>query len=107
MLAGGHAGPGPAELFAGRPALGTEPEELDAMRVDEISRVRLDLARDGFHPVILDLGRPAAALADDVVVVSGLADDIGVIAVRQVQALHQTELLEQFERSKDGRPPDP
>ena len=38
---------------------------------------------------------------------TGLAGDVGVLAVRQVDALHHTDLGQHVQRSEDGRPADP
>ena len=48
-----------------------------------------------------------AALADDVVVVGGLAADVRVLAARQVDPLHDAQLAERVDRPEDRRPPDP
>ena len=40
------------------------------------------------------------------VVVGAPADDVGVVAGRQVEPLHGAELLEDFERPEDRRAPD-
>ena len=61
------------------------------------------------HPAqagVVDLGRPAAARADHVMVVDRLAADVGVLAGRQIDALDDAELLEDLERPEDRRPTD-
>jgi len=87
-------------------ALWAQAEQLNSMRVHDVSRPGLDLAGDRIDPAVLDLGAPSAALADDVVMVGRLADDVGVFAVREVQTLDEPELLEQLQCAEDGRAPD-
>ena len=50
---------------------------------------------------------PAAAGADDVVVMAGPTGDVGVSAVGQVEPLHGANGLEQVEGAEDRRPADP
>ena len=97
---------GPIEPVRRRGAIGAQPEQLDPVRIDDVARPGLDLAGDRVHAAVLDLGAPAAALADDVVVMGGLADHVRVFAVGQVKTLDQAELLEQLERQKDRRTSD-
>jgi MFS family permease len=86
--------------------LGAQAEQLDPMRVDDVARPRLDLAGDGFHPAVFDLGASPAALADDVVVVRRLADDVRVLARGKVETLDEAEFLEQLEGAEDRRSTD-
>jgi hypothetical protein len=90
-----------------RRTLGAQAEQLDPMRVDDVAGPRLDLAGHGLHPAVLDLRATTTALADDVVVVGRLADDVGVVATGEVEALDEAELLEQFEGAEDRGPADP
>jgi hypothetical protein len=77
------------------------------MGVEGIARPRLDLGGDRADPEVGHLGAPAAVRADHVVVMSGLADDVGVPAVGQVNPFDESELLEELESPEDGRPSDP
>ena len=54
--------------------------------------------------VVVHLRRPAAALADDVMVVGGLAQHVGVLAIRQVEAFHEAQVQEHIQRPEDRRP---
>ena len=76
------------------------------MRVDGVARPALDLLDHGPQAPVVHLGRPAAALADHVVVVGGLAEHIGVLAVGHVQAFDQAQVQEHLERPEDRRPTD-
>ena len=82
-----------------------ETEELDPVQVDEIARGRFDRAGQRVDPAILDLGITTAPLAHDVVVMGRLAHDVGMLAVRQIEPFDETELLEELQRPKHGRPP--
>lgn len=95
-----------AEPVVLRGALGAQSEQLDPMRVDHVARPALDLARHRLDPAIFDLGASTTALADDVMVVCRLADDVGVLSGRKVEALDEAELLEQLQGAEDGRPTD-
>jgi hypothetical protein len=54
---------------------------------------------------VFDLDRPAAALADDVVVMLfRLACDVSVLACRQVQALQCAQFGEELQVSEERRP---
>jgi hypothetical protein len=76
------------------------------VRVDDVARTCLNLAGDRVDPAVFDLRAPSAALADDVVMVGRLANDVRVLTVRKVKALDETELLEQLQSSEDGRATD-
>ena len=91
----------PAE--AGR----AQPEQLQAMVVDAEARLAGHVANHPAQAGVIDLGRPAAARADHVMVVDRLAADIGVLAGGQIDALDDAELLEDLERPEDRRPSDP
>ena len=83
-----------------------QTEELDAVLVDPVAGPLGDLLGDGLDPAIVDVGALAAVRADDVVVVLGLADDVGVLAGWQVDPLDDAELLEQLQGAEHGGPAD-
>ena len=83
-----------------------QPEQLQAVGVDTEPTLALDLANSTGQPAVVDLGRPAAARADDVVVVSRRARNIGVGTTRQVQPLHDAEFDEELEDPEQCRPAD-
>src|SRR5262245_1358106 len=89
-----------------RRAARAAPEQLEPVAVDPITGPALDRADDVPDPGVVDLGRPAAALADDVVVMGRLAADIGVITVRQVDPLDDVQLVEGVEGPEHRRPAD-
>jgi hypothetical protein len=62
------------------------------VRVDAIAGLPLDLLDHGAEAGVLDLGRAAAARADDMMMVGGLATDVRVLTGRQVEALDGPEL---------------
>ncbi len=73
------------------------------MCLDLPARVPLDLLDSRRQPLVVDLGHATAHLAHDVVVVmTGFARDVRVLAAGQVDALQQIELGQQVERAKDG-----
>ena len=76
------------------------------MRFDPIAGSRRDRSDDAVDPGVVDLLGPAAAQADDVMVVDRLARNIGVLPGRQVEPLDDPELGEQVERPEDGGPTD-
>src|ERR1700690_4454437 len=76
------------------------------MRVDGVARAALDLLDHGPQAAVVHLGRPAAALADHVVVVGGLAEHISVLAVGHVEAFDEAQVQEYLERPEDRRPTD-
>jgi hypothetical protein len=87
-------------------ALGAQSEQLDSMGVDDVARPCLDLAGDRFDPAVFDLGAPTTSLADHVMMVSRLADDVRVLPAGEVEALDEAELLEQLEGAEDRCPAD-
>ena len=93
----------PVRLEAG----GAQPEQLEPVLVHAKSRLAGDLADDRPEARVVDLVGPAAARADDVVVMDGIAADVGMLARRQVQALDGAEPLEDLERPEDRRSSDP
>ena len=98
----GEAGRARPRGQAGR----AQPEQLEAVVVDAIAGLSRDVADDRAQARVVDLGGPAAARADDVMMVGGLAADIGVLARRQIEPLDGSELLEDLEGPEDRRPPD-
>ena len=90
-----------------RLAVGTLPEDFQAVRVDHESGRCLDAAQDGPEAQLSNLHRSAAGRADDVVVVGiGLAGHVGVISRRKIDALDEVEVGQELEGAKDGRPAD-
>jgi hypothetical protein len=73
------------------------------MGVDNVAGSCLDLPGDRVDPAVFDLRTPPAALADDVVMMGGLADDVCVLSVRKVKTLDETEPIEQLQSAEDGR----
>jgi hypothetical protein len=73
------------------------------MLVHAVPSPASDFIDDDTQPGVVDLIGPAAFRAHDVVVVSALANYVGVFARGQVQALDDTECLEDLERAKHGR----
>ena len=70
------------------------------------ARPALHLSRDLSQPGVVELDGTAAAGADDVMVMGGFTGDVGVLAAGQVQALHQSQVGEQFQRPEDRRAAD-
>lgn len=75
------------------------------MLVDSIAGPAGDLADHHPQTRIIYLVRPATARTDHVMVVGPLADDIGMFAGRQVQALDRAEHFEDLQRTEYGGPP--
>ena len=90
-----------------RLAVSAEPEQLDAVGVDPEPGQPLDLGDGVVEARIGDLGRPAAARADDVMVMGAGAGDVGMIATRQIEPLDDAELDEQIQGAEQGRPAHP
>ena len=67
------------------------------MIVDAVAGSARHVADDRAKSGVVDLVRPPAPGTDHVVVVGGLAADVGVLARREVQALHGSQLLENLE----------
>lgn len=71
------------------------------MDVDPIAAAIADLGHDGLQPAVVDLDRPSAFAAHDVVMVfPWRARDVGVLTARQVDALERAALGEEVERSE-------
>jgi len=69
--------------------------------VDAKPGLASDLADDWPQPGIVDLTGSPAARADDVVMVSGLAADVCVLAGREVETLDGTDPLQDLEGPED------
>ncbi len=79
-----------------------EAEQLEAVGVDRVAAAAGDLAHDRLKAAVLHLDRPAAAPAHDVVVMLlRLTRDVGMVAIRQVEALQRTELGEEIQVAKE------
>ena len=90
-----------------RLAARAEPEQLQAVRVDPVAGLPPDPRDDCGEARVADVGRPAAASADDMVMVRRrLAGDVGVVAGRQVDPLDRPDALQDLERPEDRRPAD-
>ena len=76
------------------------------MIVDPEPGLAGDIADDRAQAGVVDLAGPPAARADDVVVMGGLAADVGVLAVRQVETFDGADPLEEVEGAEDGGAPD-
>ena len=87
--------------------MAAEPEQLEPVGVDPIAAPPGDLGDRLGDAAVLDLRRPAAARADDVVVVGAGAGHVGVLAGRQIEALDDPELGQQVQRPEERRPADP
>jgi hypothetical protein len=90
-------------IRAARAAVRTQAVELDPVRVEDEAGPRQDVARDRVEAQVTHLGGSPAARAHDVVMVAGLADHIGMGAIGQIDALDETEFLEQLERPEHRR----
>lgn len=77
------------------------------MGVDPVAGPSPDLPGDLSQAEIRDVGRPATARADDVVVMGRLAGDVGMPAGGQLEPLDEAEFGEQVEGPEDRRPSDP
>ena len=84
----------------------TQPEQLQPVIVDAVARPPSDVHDDGAQALVIDLVRPTAPGANDVVVVRRLAAHIGVLAIRQVKPLHRAEVLQHLQRPEDRRAAD-
>jgi hypothetical protein len=83
-----------------------QSEEFESVLADGVPGPTLDLTDDGAQSGVVDVVRPAAAGAHDVVVMRRLAGDVGMLARGQVDALDEVELGKQVEGAEDGRPAD-
>lgn len=77
------------------------------MLVNAVTGPPGDLTDDQSKAGIVDLVGPAAARADNMVVVRRLTDDVGMLAGWQVQPLDGARFREDLERPEDRRPADP
>lgn len=89
------------------PACWTQPEELEAVRVDSVPRRPPDCLGDALDAGIADTGRAAARRADDVVVVRRLAGHEGMLARGEIQSLDDAEICEDVQGPEDRRPRHP
>ena len=62
------------------------------MTIDPVTRSALDVVDHCQQSRVLDVRRPAAARTDHVMVVAGLAGDVGMVATGQVNALDRSQL---------------
>jgi hypothetical protein len=90
-----------------RLAVAAEAEQLEPVGVDPVTAPPRDLRHRVCDAAILHFGRAAAARADDVVMVRSGARDVRMLAVREVQALDDVELGEEFEHTEERCPADP
>lgn len=75
------------------------------MRIDGVAGVLLDLLDHGSETaVVVHFRRPPTTLADHVVVVGGFAEHVCMLAVGQIQALHETQRQEDVQGAEDGGP---
>lgn len=88
-------------------AVPAQPEELETVDIDAVSGPAGDLLDRLTDAAVLDLGGPAAARADDMVVVRRSARDVGVLARWKVETFDDTELGQQLEGPEQRRPADP
>jgi len=64
------------------------------------------LSGDGVNAAVIDLRDGTARDADQVMVMGGLARDVGVSTVREVNSLDEVLVGEKFEETEDGGAPD-
>jgi len=93
-------------VLGGGLAVRAAPEQLEAVVVDAVTRPLFDLADDGSPASVIDVTAGAASRADDVVVMDGLAGDVGVLAGRQVEAFDGMEVDQDVEGAEDRRSTD-
>ena len=74
------------------------------MAVDPVASSALYVVDNGKQPGIRDVRRPPAARTDHVVVMAGLAGDVGVLAAGQVDPFDGPQLDEDLEGPEHGRP---
>ncbi len=84
----------------------TDPEQLESVIVDPEPGLAGDVADDRAQARVVDLAGPPTARADHVMVMRGLAADVGVLAVRQVEPFDCAEPFQEVEGPEDGGPPD-
>ena len=76
------------------------------MTIDPVTRSALDVVDHCQQSRVLDVRRPAAARTDHVMVVAGLAGDVGMVATGQVNALDRSQLDEHLKGPEHRRPAD-
>jgi hypothetical protein len=92
----------------GRLARGAEPEQLDSMAVDTVAGPPLDLGDDGRHAQSLEVHGTLAAGANEVVVMAaGVAADVRMLTVGEIESLDGAQTDEDFERPEDRCPGHP
>lgn len=77
------------------------------MLFDRESGAARRLARHRLDAAVANIGRGAALQADEVVVVRWFTGNVGVAAVREIDALDKALLAEEFEQAEDGCASDP
>ena len=83
-----------------------DTEQLEAVIIDPEAGLTGDVAHHRAQAGIVDLTGPPAARADHVVVMHGLAADVGVIPIRQVETFDSADLLEKIKGAEHRGPPD-
>jgi hypothetical protein len=76
------------------------------MAFDGVTRRPLDGRGHPTQVTVVDVCRTPASGADDVVVVARPTGDVGMLAVRQVDALDEAAGEEEIQGPEDGRAPD-
>jgi hypothetical protein len=98
---------GLSSVLGGGLAVRAAPEQLEPVVVDRVARPLLDVADDGSPACVIDVPAGAAIRADDMVVVHGLAGDVGVFTRRQVEALYRPQVGQDVKRAEDRGAADP
>src|SRR5512143_1765405 len=83
-----------------------QPEQLEAVLVDPVAGLPGDAPNDPAQVGVADLGGPPTTGADDVVVMRRRAADVGVLAIRQVEAFDRADLYEHVKGPEDRCPAD-
>ena len=104
--------PAHQNIFGAIKALAAAAQAIDPVTVaDELRRTGM-LDEIGGLDALLELAarlevlHDAALVADEVVVMRGLAGDIGMPTIGEVDALDEPSVGEQLEEAEDGGPPD-
>src|SRR6266566_4272530 len=87
-------------------AVPAEPEQLEPVGIDAVTASAGDLGHGFGNAAVLDVRRPPAARADDMVVVRPSARDVGVLAAGQLETLYDVQLAQQVQGAKERRPAD-
>ena len=80
------------------PTVPAQTEQLEPMSVDPEPASALDIPDGPAEPRVIDLRRPAAARAHDVVVMDGGTWDVRMLAGREVEARDDPELDQELQR---------